>query len=793
MNDRSATTRSAGAAEVVGGQAPHGGAAALVDPRVGRHLGHELSVADVDRDDLGGPVGQQHLGEPAGRGADVDAAPPSRRAGPAAPQCVERRDELVRGTADPARASLVTATLVARRRPGAPASSTRLPPTVTEPGEHQVAGLAARARQAAPHELGVEAADLSRRGRQARLERAVHRLAGLRAGHRGRRRGGGEVAQGGVDDDVAGLRAAGPDARRRARVAVLLGHAPAAGCRWPTARSDAGGRGGGRRAAVRVPGRTPSSRSGRGRVPGPRAVAAVAVFGASSRWSGGPSSPGPRGRGLRRRGGRRCRLRGRGLLRGGLLRGAFLAGPSSREPSWPAPSSPAPSWRGLLRGADAFFAGAFLAGPSSRDAFLAGAFSAGAAATRAGSPWRGRGRRGAGVPLRPVAQRAMSSTWAASPATVAAEGLHVAGQPVDVELGHRPTRPRGGRGGPGACGWSRAACSSSSASRSPAWRPSCATRRTRRGRRSRGRLLGAAAAELHRAPTRARPSPGWSAWPWVLLMPAARSAALPPTLPVRGCRDHALTPATRASTSAFAAPASRAACTAAHRLGEAAERRPRRAGSAEQRTQVGRDPGRPTVRWRLEAGPQVVDPGEHEQRVHPRGDGPLDVGVEPITDGEHPSGRQVEPLGTSRYSGGAGFPATRSGGLPTAVRPRRPANRCPVPRPGRWAGCRRCWWRPRWHRPDRIGRLGQVGRPSPPVRSPAARPPRVRAAAAAGSTGRTRPRQGGRDPGAPDGQHRAACRQPVGEQPGTGLRLVATASGAQARPSSRRCGGDVGR
>ena len=40
-------------AEVLGGQAAHGRAAALVDPRVAGQLGHQLPVADVDRDDSG--------------------------------------------------------------------------------------------------------------------------------------------------------------------------------------------------------------------------------------------------------------------------------------------------------------------------------------------------------------------------------------------------------------------------------------------------------------------------------------------------------------------------------------------------------------------------------------------------------------------------------------------------------------------------------------------------------------------------------------------------------------------
>ena len=104
-------------AEVVGGQAAHGGAAALVDPRVVGHLGHQLAVADVDRHHPGGAAGQQHLAEAAGRGADVDAAPPGDRQPLRAP-VVEGGDELVRGPADPARArrrSRTTSSESARR------------------------------------------------------------------------------------------------------------------------------------------------------------------------------------------------------------------------------------------------------------------------------------------------------------------------------------------------------------------------------------------------------------------------------------------------------------------------------------------------------------------------------------------------------------------------------------------------------------------------------------------------------------------------------------------------------
>ena len=119
MKERSATTRSAGAAEVVGGQAPDRGAAALLHARVGRDLGDELAVADVDGDDVRGPGGEEHLGEPARRRPDVDAAPALdaealRRPG------VERGGELVRGSAHPPRLRCRSPPARRARRPVGP-------------------------------------------------------------------------------------------------------------------------------------------------------------------------------------------------------------------------------------------------------------------------------------------------------------------------------------------------------------------------------------------------------------------------------------------------------------------------------------------------------------------------------------------------------------------------------------------------------------------------------------------------------------------------------------------------
>ena len=65
-------------------------------PRVGTQRPGQLPVADVDRDDLGGAGAQQHVGEAAGGGAGVQAAPagdrqPERRERASAPASLCRR------------------------------------------------------------------------------------------------------------------------------------------------------------------------------------------------------------------------------------------------------------------------------------------------------------------------------------------------------------------------------------------------------------------------------------------------------------------------------------------------------------------------------------------------------------------------------------------------------------------------------------------------------------------------------------------------------------------------------
>ena len=72
MNDRSATSTSAGGAEVAGRQVAHVRALAHLHPRVGAQPLVELAVADVDGHDRGRAPLQEAVGEPAGRRAEVE-------------------------------------------------------------------------------------------------------------------------------------------------------------------------------------------------------------------------------------------------------------------------------------------------------------------------------------------------------------------------------------------------------------------------------------------------------------------------------------------------------------------------------------------------------------------------------------------------------------------------------------------------------------------------------------------------------------------------------------------------
>ena len=74
MNDRSATTRSAGVAEVAGRQVADVGALADLDAGVGAQPLVQLAVADVDGHHRGRAPLEEAVGEPAGRRAEVEGA-----------------------------------------------------------------------------------------------------------------------------------------------------------------------------------------------------------------------------------------------------------------------------------------------------------------------------------------------------------------------------------------------------------------------------------------------------------------------------------------------------------------------------------------------------------------------------------------------------------------------------------------------------------------------------------------------------------------------------------------------
>ena len=72
MKLASHTTQSTGSGISFGGQMARIGAFQHHDARIVAQLPRQLAVADIDGIDLRGAVGQQHVGEAAGRGADID-------------------------------------------------------------------------------------------------------------------------------------------------------------------------------------------------------------------------------------------------------------------------------------------------------------------------------------------------------------------------------------------------------------------------------------------------------------------------------------------------------------------------------------------------------------------------------------------------------------------------------------------------------------------------------------------------------------------------------------------------
>ena len=135
----------------LGGQVADVGALHDRHPRIGPQRPGELAVADVDGDDLAGAAVQQHLGEPAGRGAGVQAAPAVDRDA----ERVERADQLVRAARHP---GLLVGVLDGQRgghRDGRRGLGRRHAVDADPAGADQLGGLLPRARQPAPHQLGV--------------------------------------------------------------------------------------------------------------------------------------------------------------------------------------------------------------------------------------------------------------------------------------------------------------------------------------------------------------------------------------------------------------------------------------------------------------------------------------------------------------------------------------------------------------------------------------------------------------------------------------------------------------
>ncbi len=84
--------------KVVCGESPSGRAASILDPWVGDEFSGKLVVPDIERDDLGRPVGEEHLGEAAGAGAEVEASSALRID---LGEGLERTDQFARGPTDP--------------------------------------------------------------------------------------------------------------------------------------------------------------------------------------------------------------------------------------------------------------------------------------------------------------------------------------------------------------------------------------------------------------------------------------------------------------------------------------------------------------------------------------------------------------------------------------------------------------------------------------------------------------------------------------------------------------------
>ena len=161
MNERSATVRSTGAAEVVGLEVADVGALAHGDARVVAQRPGELAAADVDRVDVRGAGLEQAVGEPAGRRAGVEG--PTARARRPRSARARRRASRRRGTRSGAgRRSSWIGSSAPTSRAGAGAG---LPADPDPSGGDRLDRLAAAPEQPPAHELGVESPAHSHRRR----------------------------------------------------------------------------------------------------------------------------------------------------------------------------------------------------------------------------------------------------------------------------------------------------------------------------------------------------------------------------------------------------------------------------------------------------------------------------------------------------------------------------------------------------------------------------------------------------------------------------------------------------
>ena len=153
MNDRSATVRSTGPPMASGVNARTLVRSSTRTRSSLRKRPGQLPVADVDRDHLGGARAQQHVGEPAGRSAGVQAAPARDRD---LRERVERAGELVPAARGVAR---IVGVEHSNRRvciDGGRRLAGRNAAHLDPAGAHQLHGLLPGTSQTPADEFGIE-------------------------------------------------------------------------------------------------------------------------------------------------------------------------------------------------------------------------------------------------------------------------------------------------------------------------------------------------------------------------------------------------------------------------------------------------------------------------------------------------------------------------------------------------------------------------------------------------------------------------------------------------------------